>query len=176
MALLLQLAEFEVAIFQRAARFNQLLVHQQALIQIGLALTFQFSDRIGAGGELFGDLRSTRFDLAQLGVHAAQRLFQRSQRGTLRLQSQRQRMRLIGGFARIHARFLARFEQGTAFVFQFAALVFQIAHQADRFVQPRPRFTGLALQIVELGGQIAEFANDFLGPRTGGFQFAAMTL
>ncbi len=151
MPLLFQLAEFEVAIFQRAARLDQLLVDQQALVEIGLSFGFEFGDRIGAGGELFGDLVAARFDLAQLAVHAAQRLLQRAQRGTLRFQRQRQRMRLLGGFARVHARFFARFEQRAALVFQFAALVFQVAHQADRFVQPRACLAGLALQFVDLG-------------------------
>ena len=76
-ALLFELAEFEVAIFQRAACFHQLLVDQQALVEVGLAFGLQLGDRVGAGGELFGDLAAACLDLAQLGVHAAQRLFQR---------------------------------------------------------------------------------------------------
>jgi hypothetical protein len=144
MALLFQLAEFEVAIFQRTTRFHQLLVDQQALIQIGLALGFQFGDRIGAGRELFGDFRTTRFDLAQLRVHAPSACSSEASEERLRFQPQRKRMRLVGRLARIHARFFARFEQGATFVLQFAALVFQIAHQADGFVQPRARLTRLA--------------------------------
>jgi len=50
-------------------------------------------------------------------------------------------MGLFGGLARVHARFLARFEQVAALVFQCAALVFQIAHPLHRLVQPG---TGLA--------------------------------
>ena len=72
MALLFQLAEFDVAIFQGATCFDQLLVDQQALVQIGLPLSFEFGDRIGAGGELLGDFAAARLDLAQLGVHARQ--------------------------------------------------------------------------------------------------------
>ena len=85
-------------------------------------------------------------------------------------------MGLIGCLARIHACFLAGFEQAAAFVLQLAALVFQVAHQTDRFVQPGTRLAGLALQFVELGGQLAQFAVDLLGAGAGGFQLAAMAL
>ncbi len=70
LAFLLQPAEFGVAVFQRPASLDELLVDQQALIQIGLALGFQLGDGVGAGRQLFGDLGAARLDLAQLRVHA----------------------------------------------------------------------------------------------------------
>ena len=69
--------EFVVALFQRLARFNQLLVDEQALIQIRLALGIQIRQRTVAGFKLLRDFRLARFQLRKLTMHALQRLLQR---------------------------------------------------------------------------------------------------
>ena len=69
-----------------------MLVDQQALVEIGLALFFEFGDRIGPGSELLVDLVATRGDLAQLGIEAGKRLLERGQRRTLGLHAQSELM------------------------------------------------------------------------------------
>ena len=70
MAFLLVAAEFRVAFLQRLARFDELLVDQQALIEIRLPFGFETGQRIAALLELLGDVFLARLQLRELHVHA----------------------------------------------------------------------------------------------------------
>jgi len=83
MALLIQLAQRLITGFQRTAGIDQLAIHQQALIETSLAFGLQIGGRCRTGGQLRGDVAAARMNLAELGIHARERLFQRSQRGAL---------------------------------------------------------------------------------------------
>ncbi len=176
MTLVLVAAEFRIAFFERLARFDELLVDEQALIEIRLTLRFQTGERIAALLELFGDVFLARLQLRELDVHAAERLFERGDRRTFRFQTERELMHLVGGFARVHARFFARFEQTAAFGIQMLTLLFLIAHARDGFFEPCARTARLFL----IGGdprfEIADFRFDFGEPRLRRFDLAAMAL
>ncbi len=151
LAFLLQPTELGITVFHGPARFDELLVDQETLVEVGLPFGFQFGDGIGARGELLVDLVATRHDLAKLCIETGQRLFQRGERGALGLHAQRQLVRLVGRFARVDTRFLTRLEQFAAFVFQAAAFVFTVAHVADGFIEARARIARSGLRVRRAG-------------------------
>ena len=83
---------------------------------------------------------------------------------------------LVGGLARVHARFFARFEQTAAFGVQMLPPLFLIAHARDGFFEPRARTSRLFLIGGDARFEIADFRFDFRQARLRCFDFAALAL
>src|SRR5438445_6694005 len=145
MTFLLVTAELVIAILQRLACFDKLLVDEQALIEIGLALGFEIGQRRLTRRKLLCEFGLARIELRELAVHALHRLLQRGQCGASGFESERELMLLVGGLAGVHARFLARFEQAATFAVEMLAMLFLIAHARDSFFQARARLAGRRL-------------------------------
>ncbi|HZT56439.1 MAG TPA: hypothetical protein VFA35_09450 [Burkholderiaceae bacterium] len=175
-ALLLVAAEFVIARFQHLACLDELLVDEQALIEVDLALGFEVGQRRLSRFKLLRDLGLARFELGELAAHAQQRLFKRIDACAFGFYVEREPVRLLRCLARIHARFLACFEQATAFAIEMLAMLFLVAHARDGFFEPRACFARSDITGGELGFEFGDFAVDARYARLRGFELAAVAL
>ena len=78
-ALDLELAHFGILFLKRLARFDQLTIDQQSLVEADLSLGLEIGQRVATRFKLGGNLAAPGIELRQLGHHSLQGLLKRTQ-------------------------------------------------------------------------------------------------
>ena len=159
MAFLLEAAQLGILFLQRLARFDELPVDEQALVQIGLPLVFETCDRTRC--PMRAARRSRLRRVSNCASWPCMRCSDCSSDASAERRDstdERHLMRALARLARVHARFFARFEQRTAFAVERLPPQLVLAHLRDGGFEPPARLArlfaiagDLALELVELG-------------------------
>src|SRR5436190_5020209 len=148
-ALYVQLPQCQVGGVERGTGLDQRLVDEQALLDVGRALSLEARHGLAAGLELLRDLAAARRQRGALGLQALQSLSQRDERRALGFQFDLEPVHGGLGLARLHARFLATLQELPALGVERAAALFELRHARDRLLEARARLARLAVDLAQ---------------------------